>query len=136
MRRQPTLLLVEDIRVSATLAGTMLKKDGYEVIIAKTGNQALEFYKNHHNTLELVLMDINLPDINGIEVTVRIREYEAQNAIDSCIIYALTGNAGDDNCAVYRSSGMNGCILKGTVLHDRLEDLLQQSRCNPEKFAT
>jgi CheY-like chemotaxis protein len=56
----PTVLLVEDVKVSRRVAEASLKKAQYRVATAKDGEEAVEKYKQYHEDLEIVLMDINV----------------------------------------------------------------------------
>jgi len=70
----PTLsiLLVEDIELNVLVARTLIEKQGHHVDVAVNGKEAIEKVKN--TEYQLILMDIQLPDINGYEVTKKLRE--------------------------------------------------------------
>jgi CheY-like chemotaxis protein len=106
-------LLVEDVRVSQRIASAALTRAHYKVDVASDGETAIEKYKQHAQTLKVVLMDIHLPGISGIEATQRIRQYEQSIGISPpCLVYGLTGNVESDNLRLYQSAGMNGCITQ------------------------
>lgn len=132
----PNVIVVEDVNLSANIAKSLLKRSGFTTVVANTGNEALSLYRKHGATIKLILMDINLPDMDGCYVTARIREYERQTELPHTIIYALTGSGGNENYDKYRQSGMNGCIIKGSLLRDTLEHHISQSRDDPKKFIT
>lgn len=67
------LIIEDDIELLNSLADS-LKKDGYTVVTAQTGKSALEKY--HDDVFNLVLLDINLPDMSGLEVLEQIRKSE------------------------------------------------------------
>ena len=86
-----TVLVVEDNKVAAVAVSLELKSLNCTVEIAKNGAEALE--KTESNTDDLILMDIGLPDIDGIEVTKKIRALS--DARKSRVpIVAWTGHAG------------------------------------------
>jgi DNA-binding NtrC family response regulator len=78
MDKKATILVVDDengIRESFK----MILKDGYHVLLAETGEEALELYKN--NPVDLILLDILLPDINGIELLERLKGMDPNTEI-------------------------------------------------------
>jgi two-component system response regulator VanR len=70
---KPTILLVDDEKEIRELIEIYLKNEGYNVITAEDGLEALEIAKN--NTIHLIVLDIMLPNIDGIQVCKSIREY-------------------------------------------------------------
>jgi diguanylate cyclase (GGDEF)-like protein len=70
-----TILIVDDNQeISSFLAGTVLPSLGYETVVAYHGAQALEIIKQHHAYIQLVLVDLNLPDMTGLDVLRGIRD--------------------------------------------------------------
>ena len=61
------ILLVEDEFINQEILKLYLEND-YEVIVASTGREALEILRKEYETLSLILLDLNLPDIHGLEV--------------------------------------------------------------------
>ncbi len=82
------ILLVEDVPLNAEIATNLLEQRGHEVIWAETGEDALSFVETQ-DELDLVLLDMQLPDINGDEVARQIR---ADSHFDKLPIVALTAN--------------------------------------------
>jgi two-component system aerobic respiration control sensor histidine kinase ArcB len=82
------ILLVEDVPLNAEIATNLLEQRGHEVIWAETGEDALSFVATEDD-LDLVLLDMQLPDINGDEVA---REIRADSHFDKLPIVALTAN--------------------------------------------
>ncbi|ASM48958.1 two-component system, OmpR family, aerobic respiration control sensor histidine kinase ArcB [Pseudoalteromonas espejiana DSM 9414] len=82
------ILLVEDVPLNAEIATNLLEQRGHEVIWAETGEDALSFVETEDD-LDLVLLDMQLPDINGDEVARQIR---ADSHFDKLPIVALTAN--------------------------------------------
>jgi CheY-like chemotaxis protein len=68
-----TILIAEDDEFSFQFFNVILKERGFEVIRAKNGTEALQLFREH-DEIRLILMDIQLPEIDGYEVTRRIRE--------------------------------------------------------------
>jgi two-component system aerobic respiration control sensor histidine kinase ArcB len=79
---------VEDVPLNAEIATNLLEQRGHEVLWAETGEDALSFVETEDD-LDLVLLDMQLPDINGDEVARQIR---AQSHFDPLPIVALTAN--------------------------------------------
>jgi PAS domain S-box-containing protein len=103
------LLLVEDNRVNQKLAMHLLEKMGHRVTLAINGREAIELLQT--NFFDLVLMDIQMPVMGGVEATQRIREAERRTGghipIIAMTAHALTGDAGK-----YLSAGMDGYVSK------------------------
>lgn len=86
--RSLNILLVEDVPLNAEIATNLLEQRGHEVIWAETGEDALSFVETEDD-LDLILLDMKLPDINGDEVARQIR---ADSHFDKLPIVALTAN--------------------------------------------
>ena len=101
------ILVVEDNEINMYLSCRILKSSGYEVIEARTGEEGVEL--SIKEKPDLVIMDIQLPGIDGLETTKRIRESEADGEIP---IIALTSYAmaGDRKKAL--KAGCTGYIEK------------------------
>jgi two-component system cell cycle sensor histidine kinase/response regulator CckA len=63
--RKQTVLLVDDEPAMQELGRELLEEDGYEVIVAANGPQALEIYSQHHETIDLVILDLVMPGMDG-----------------------------------------------------------------------
>src|SRR6476469_10023029 len=86
----PTVLVVDDHVINRYLRAEILTRAGYVVIHAETGTQALEFCRSQKP--DLVLLDIHLPDINGLEVCNRIKR-EPETA--STMVIQISASAGE-----------------------------------------
>ncbi|WP_010383534.1 aerobic respiration two-component sensor histidine kinase ArcB [Pseudoalteromonas rubra] len=82
------ILLVEDVPLNAEIATNLLEQRGHEVVWAETGEDALSMVETE-DELDLILLDMQLPDINGDEVARQIR---ADSHFDELPIVALTAN--------------------------------------------
>ena len=67
------ILVIEDEMINREILGAMLR-DSYDIVFAETGAQALSVLFSEFRTLSLVLLDLNLPDMNGMEILCRSRE--------------------------------------------------------------
>ena len=101
------ILVVEDNQINMYLSCRILKSSGYEVIEARSGEEGVELAIKEKP--DLIIMDIQLPSIDGLETTKRIRESEANGEIP---IIALTSYAmaGDKKKAL--KAGCTGYIEK------------------------
>ena len=112
-RRFPArILAVEDNRMNLMLLVTVLGKLGYgKVLTAVSGEEALAMLP--HEKVDLIFMDLQMPGIDGIAATRRIREVEMQNpSVPPVRIVALTANAGTATRAECFSAGMNHFLTK------------------------
>ena len=69
-----TLLLVEDHELARMTTRELLEDDGYTVLEAATGAQALELAETHSNSLDLIISDLTLPDVDGAQLAQRLRD--------------------------------------------------------------
>jgi len=132
--RNPDTLLVEDVRVSAKVAQMALKRARYVVDVASSGEEAVEKFKAHKKSLKLVLMDIMLPKMNGVEATKIIRNFEKESKMNPTIILGLTGNVSNEDLQRYKEADMNGCIAKGELLYKSVKEALGILKERPEQF--
>ena len=114
------LLVVDDNRVNRTVAALMLRKLGMEVDQVAGGMEAIEAAND--NRYDLILMDVQMPDIDGLEAAQRIR----QAAGSSCPpIVAWSANCTEQDITDYKAVGMDGALTKPVIRSD-LADMLSQ----------
>ena len=102
------LLVVEDNHINQKVLTSMLKKSNINITIANDGQEAIDIlYKN--NKFDMVLMDINMPIMDGYEATKKIRENHSLDMVPVVALSALT--AADEINKVYHV-GMNGYLSK------------------------
>lgn len=108
-RLEVTVLLAEDNPINARLASHLLKKLGATVVLAGNGEFAVEAWKK--GGVDVILMDVQMPVVDGLEATRRIRAQEAGTG-QRVPILALTANAmaGDD--VLCRDAGMDDYLTK------------------------
>jgi CheY-like chemotaxis protein len=123
-RKSLKILLAEDNAVNREYALLMLRHWGHEVATAGTGQEVLERWEAE--PFDLILMDVQMPDMSGLEATRCIREKERQNGTHIPII-AATAHAMPEDRRKCLDSGMDGYISKPITLeelHDALEKVI------------
>jgi signal transduction histidine kinase/DNA-binding response OmpR family regulator len=113
------ILLAEDNFTNAMVAGDMLESEGHTVVHVKNGRAAVAAARE--GNFDLILMDISMPDMDGIEATMMIREHELTNGLSPVPIFALTANAMPDEVERFRKAGMNSCLTKPIRRHILVE---------------
>lgn len=105
------VLLAEDNPVNALLARTMLEKAGCSVAHAGNGHAVIRLLADGYKP-DLIIMDVEMPELNGLEAARRIRAMEAEAGTTPIPILALTANAGIEDIAECRAAGMDGHLSK------------------------
>jgi CheY-like chemotaxis protein len=106
-----TILYVEDDHINQTVLKSMLSMIGYKnVLVAGDGKTTLELLNNNALRIDLIFMDLGLPDMNGYALAEKIRQghFLAKNVP----IIALTGNVAKVAKEKCLSAGMNGFLEK------------------------
>jgi len=129
IEKQPTarILVVDDGPVNSMLASSVLEKSGYQVDVASSGRQALEL--GHKQDYDLVLMDIFMPEMDGLEATRHWRNLPGKNARVPLI--ALTANALESDRDYFIAEGMDDYLAKPyrpMELRSKVEHWLQDKR--------
>ena len=73
---KPSLLIVDDDEVMRETLSDVLRKKGYEVFVASSGNDALSAIRK--NIIDLIVLDMRLPDLDGLEVLKRVKEFDTE----------------------------------------------------------
>jgi osomolarity two-component system sensor histidine kinase NIK1 len=104
-------LLVEDNLLNQRIVTFSLKKYNHDVIIANNGVEAIEKFRE--NKFDVILMDIMMPVMDGLEATIKIREEEKLNNVEKRTpIVALTANTMDNDRDKCISYGMDDFLSK------------------------
>jgi CheY-like chemotaxis protein len=117
--KQKTILLVEDYPPNAMIMTEQLHQLGYRHDLAVTGQEALDKYSSQ--VYDVILMDIQLPDINGIDVTRRIRAIEKSKNLTPVSIIAISGMPEEKED--FLRIGMTDCLTKPIGLGQLKEKL-------------
>jgi DNA-binding response OmpR family regulator len=93
-RRQPTVLVIEDNDLARFGMAATLAREGYMVLTASTGHDALSILRQPFSAIDVVLLDVGLPDVSGLDVCARLRELFPRLPVIIC-----TGEATPDEVA-------------------------------------
>jgi len=104
------ILIVEDMETNLLTAKALISKQGYHTVEAKNGALAIEKYKE--DSCDLILMDCQMPVMDGLEATRQIRKYEKAQGLVHVPIIAMTGNAFESDRKSCFEAGMDDFISK------------------------
>jgi len=117
-----TILVVDDEVFIAKMTTVVLEKNGYKVLAAAEGSDALALYKEHASEIKIVLTDVMMPGMDGVHLARALKEINQQVKI-----IAFTGQATETRQAELRSLGVHRILSKPfdakkllTTLHDAL----------------
>lgn len=123
-----SILVAEDNDINALLARALLARLGHRPVIAGNGAAAVQHWtaaRDAGTPYDLVLMDVQMPDVDGLEATRRIRAIEAGDTSSRPTrIVALTANAYAEDREACLSAGMDGLLVK-PLDRERLRDVLE-----------
>ena len=123
-------LIAEDNAINAEILSELLKLFGAESIVKTDGLQAVQAFRNAApGTFDAVLMDIQMPEMNGFEATRAIREMERPDAKEIPIV-AMTANAFAEDIQASRDAGMTAHVAKPIdidVLRDTIRMVLKKN---------
>ena len=122
------ILLVEDNELNREIAVELLKQYGFRIDTAENGAEAVEKVRHAApGDYDLVLMDVQMPVMNGYEATKQIRAL-ADPALAGITILAMTANAFDEDRKQALECGMNGFLSKPIVLEELIHTLQNNLR--------
>lgn len=124
---KPYILMVEDNPVAATVQKMLLVRLNCEVDIALTGEDAVELVKKM--PYDLILMDLGLPGIDGIQACEAIRKYEQETKKNTVPMVAVTANADPQQHLLCQQAGMNDLVTK-PLTPDKAQHILAILRNN------
>jgi CheY-like chemotaxis protein len=108
------VLVAEDTATNRVLLGAMLGRHGHEVSFAEDGAEAVRLVQAR--TFDIVLMDVRMPVMDGVEATRQIRALPAP--VGSMPILGLTANVLQDDRRAYEAAGMNRVLMKPVAWKD------------------
>jgi two-component system sensor histidine kinase/response regulator len=104
------ILLAEDGLANKIVAKGLLEAVGHEVLVASDGREAIDLWERE--TFDLILMDMHMPDVDGIQATETIRQREAESNRPPIPIIAITAAAMPEDTRACLLAGMNAFIAK------------------------
>jgi len=119
-----TVLLVDDEEVIREVGEKILRVLGYEVLVAKGGLEAIELFKQYHDSIDLVLLDIIMPEMGGGQVYDRLKEISPEVKVLLLSGYSIEGEA-----SKMMARGCNGFLQKPfdlTQLSQSIQEILKQ----------
>lgn len=121
----PNLLIVDDIFVNRMLLSEIASEIGCKFKLASNGKEALE--RLNDETFDMILMDIEMPIMNGLETTQHIREKE-DKAISNIPIVALTAHNPNDFFDEFTTAGFNELLTKPYLI-SKIKNVIE-AYCN------
>jgi signal transduction histidine kinase/DNA-binding response OmpR family regulator len=123
------ILIAEDNAVNQAVATRLLAKLGHSFMLANNGEEALTLLSMH--AFDLLLMDIQMPEMDGLTATRKIREQENATGVHLPIV-AMTAHAMTGDRELCIEAGMDGYVTKPINLQ-RLEDAIASALCNERR---
>ncbi|MCI1692608.1 sigma-54-dependent transcriptional regulator [Aneurinibacillus aneurinilyticus] len=132
MKGKPSVLIVDDDTDICFLMATAIQSEHMEIVTAHSGQEALHLYEQHHP--ELVLLDIQLPEMSGIEVLSRMKEID-----EECQVIMVTAYATIETAVQAMKLGALDYICKPFKLphlRDTVQSAIDFIRSVPEQLPT
>jgi PAS domain S-box-containing protein len=127
--KHPKILLVEDYKGNVVVATAMLESYGYDWELADNGREAVELVKR--NEYDLILMDVQMPQMDGLQATRLIRLIEQEKGRHPVPILAMTAYSMTGDRERCLEAGMNDYIskpFKPEILRDKIRNLLKKPK--------
>ena len=116
--KQKSILLVEDEAIISLGFKWALSKNGYDVTVCRDGLSAVDYFSEKYDSIDLILMDINMPVMTGLDAIRRMREIEFVKNTQRHYAIAVTGHTDPSGCI---DAGFDD-YMKKPVLPDNLQD--------------
>ena len=104
------MLLAEDNLINQKVGEAMLRKQGFDVVIASNGREALQLAKSE--TWRIIFMDCQMPELDGFETTRALRAWEQEEGRPRTHIIAMTANAMAQDREQCLAAGMDDFVSK------------------------
>lgn len=114
VQEKKNVLIAEDDPVNRLLMEKVIARLGHKVFVAQNGREAIEVY--NQEALDIIFMDIQMPEVDGIEATQRIRSQE-ENEADQIPIIAVTAYAMKDDKFEFLKAGLSDYVSKPISIH-------------------
>jgi PAS domain S-box-containing protein len=104
---QETILLADDEQVVGRLGETILKRHGYQVLVAANGAEALQIFRARHHEIDLVILDLSMPELSGAETLRELRKIDP-----GAHVLISSGYSGDEELRSVEREGVLGFVGK------------------------
>jgi CheY-like chemotaxis protein len=106
------ILVAEDVDINREIVGALLESTNALLEYAEDGKKALELFTAAPDNYDLILMDVEMPVMDGLEASRKIREFEAARKRKSVPIIAMTGDTREEDVKKCLKAGMNSHLGK------------------------
>ncbi|NOX33227.1 MAG: response regulator [Deltaproteobacteria bacterium] len=110
MKYKKTILIIDDMKHIRDILWFSLKHEGYKPILMENGPKGLEYLFDKKNHVELIILDVMMPEMDGFEVLEKIRT--SNDPASKTPVIMLTAKAQKDDVIKGMKRGANGYILK------------------------
>jgi CheY-like chemotaxis protein len=117
-----TILLIDDEETVLKVGGKVLEKMGYAVLEARSGKEALDTFSKYKAKIDLVILDLIMPDMGGGDTYDRIKEIDPRVKVLLSSGYSIEGQAGE-----IMKRGCDGFIQKpftATALYEKVKEII------------
>ncbi|MDR0495103.1 MAG: response regulator [Treponema sp.] len=112
-----TALVVDDVEINREIIVALMENTGMKMERAANGKEAFELFSANQKKIDIIIMDINMPEMDGVEATRRIRALGTPESAQIPIV-AMTANVLTDEVEKYMAAGMNDYIGKPVNLKE------------------
>jgi CheY-like chemotaxis protein len=126
--RQYGILIVDDEANIRDLLNFHMRQEGFAVLLAASGQEACDLYRHHHETIDVVLMDVRMPELDGPQTLAALQDIAPQ--IRCCF---MSGDLGSYSAEELRNRGAAAILTKPFDLPELARSLLALAR---EAFCT
>ncbi len=124
MKDLQSVLIVDDERVNRALLSELLKEEGRQIVLAKSGAQALERLEKQPD-IDLILLDVLMPEMDGYEVLRQIKENDLTRNIPVVFITALKSTGDEERGLGMGAADYIGKPFSPVIVRNRVENLLR-----------
>jgi len=107
MNTQKTIVIVDDFKTNTIVFSGVLSRNGYSVLVANSGDEALNLFDGRH--IDLMVSDFNMPGMNGADLVRRVKEI---NLYKTMPVIMLSSEKGDKVKQMARDAGAYGWMTK------------------------
>jgi signal transduction histidine kinase/DNA-binding response OmpR family regulator len=117
------ILLAEDMEINREIVLALLEPTGLSIDCAENGVKAVELFSANPARYDMIFMDVQMPEMDGLEATRRIRQFEAESHIPHIPIIAMTANVFQEDVEKCLLAGMDGHVGKPLDMEEVLDRL-------------